>query len=348
VPVVMLTGSADHTKVREAQRLGAVGYLLKPIQPEALVLRLKEILARCQKAAPLPPLPKNILTVQKHDRVLLVESELPFLEFALSQLSAHCHVELATSAARALQVCVDAPPAAIFLGGPEDFAANALFVAQVRNHKDLSAVPIFALVPAERIELAHAQVGFDAVLPRTLDQEIWTASARLVIRRAPNTAIYLANALDATRECLASRVSTEVATLSGLNTHWLQRWLSARIDFDGPDAAWSLTLIACDASAGRIAKADPTAGAGPFTEALSVSALTSLALEAFEAIRGEGVRCLDTTPHCEIRTCTGAPPVADGVVSAEKWVLALQFEILVLVRLSERQTVADGQAPRAA
>jgi hypothetical protein len=185
------------------------------------------------------------------------------------------------------------------------------------------------------------------MLPRTLDESIWTAAADRILRRAPDTARYLEQAMDATRESLASKVSGEVSIIAGLNSRWVHRWLSARIDFGVPDVAWSLTLIASDTSAGRIARAEPAAGSGPFSEAVSVAALTSLAQEVFDALRGEGLQ-RHATPQCEIRTCIGPPPCEGGVVSAEKWVLALQSEILVMVRLSERREPARSQMRRPA
>jgi len=338
VPVVMLTGSADQTKVQQAHRLGVAGYLLKPIQPDALVRRLNELLALAQspETAPIPAAPRELLTLHKQDHVLLVERDVAYLDFAWRQLSTYCRVDLAISSVRALQACVEAPPTAIFLGCPEDFAANALFVAKVRNHPRLSAVPVYALVAPDRLTLAEAQVGFDAVLPRTLDEEIWKVAAPLVIRPAPEPAAHLERAMDAAREYLASRVTGEVATIAGLSTRWLQRWLSIRFDFSTPDGVWSLTCIASDTSGIRIARAEPAAGAGPFTEASAITSLTALALEAFEAIQRDRPAGLPATPHCEIQTCTGPPSAEDGVISAEKWVLALQSEILLLIRLSER------------
>ena len=344
IPVVMLTGSADQAQVQEAQRLEVAGYLLKPIQPQTLVLRLTEILARCAKATTAPAPQRDLLTLRKQDRVLLVETELPFLEVALGQLSGYCHVDLATTAARALQGCLDAPPAAIFLGGPEDFAANALFVANVRNHARVSAVPIYALVTPDRMELTEVHVGVDGVLPRTLDEALWTASAQAVLRKAPEPEKYLEKALNATREYIASRTTGEVATVSGLSSRWLQRWLSARIDFDGPDVGWSLWLITADTSAARLVRAEPAAGAPAISEANCVSALTALASAAFEPIRRDGTVCQDPVPQCEVQTCAGSPVMEDGVVSSDKWVLALQNEILVLVRISERPKGVHPQA----
>ncbi len=337
LPVVMLTGTSDEMKVREAVRLGVEAFLLKPIQPETLVRRLAEVLARASRANVPSQGEPDLLTLRRHDRVLLIEPEPTFLAFATDQLSKYCHVDQATSSVPGLQACLDAPPAAIFLGGMDAFSANALFLAKVRNHPRLRSVPIYALVPPERMAIMETQLGFDGVLPRTLDGDEWTASAGRLVRAAAEGAKYLDTALEATQRYLASILPGEVVRRSEVAWSGLRQLLSARIDFEAANTPWSLTLVTTTMSARRIALAEAPDRQDFASDERGVSVVVGLARAAFEAIRSEEhLEPRAGAPHCLLNTCL-SPRTPDDEVVGEELVLVLPKEVQVVVRLSERR-----------
>ncbi len=130
LPVIMLTGTADEQHVREAASLGVQDYMLKPVEPEALVLRLSEVLMRTTRG-PAAGVPAEVLTLEKHDRVLVIEPDPDLLRFLSNKLSEYCHVDRVSAPPASLQAHAQKPPVAVFLGGSLGSAPNAILPGQI-------------------------------------------------------------------------------------------------------------------------------------------------------------------------------------------------------------------------
>jgi len=62
IPVLLLTGAFEPFDQERALRVGADGYLAKPFEPETLIAKVKDLLARARPAGPAPPPQPPVVT----------------------------------------------------------------------------------------------------------------------------------------------------------------------------------------------------------------------------------------------------------------------------------------------
>ena len=229
LPVIMLTGTADEQHVREAASLGVQDYMLKPVEPEALVLRLSEVLMRTTRG-PAAGVPAEVLTLEKHDRVLVIEPDrnsCVSLEQALGILprgpglgaTGFAAGPCAEATGRGLPwrftgLCAERDSPWPNFASTRDCAASRSMAWSLPNG---STPP--------------ATCSTACILPRTLAEDVWAASVDSVITAAADGAAYLEIALDH-----ASRYLTSVAAGVVLRSRSRPRPGAARVvsrlDFD--------------------------------------------------------------------------------------------------------------------
>ena len=91
LPVVMLTTSADQSDLAESLRNGARGYLLKDMEPDALVSALQEI--KSGKTVVAPELTGALANLVKHGNTPeRRESMAPFNELTPREMEILCHL----------------------------------------------------------------------------------------------------------------------------------------------------------------------------------------------------------------------------------------------------------------
>jgi hypothetical protein len=151
-----------------------------------------------------------------------------------------------------------------------------------------------------------------------------------------DAAKYLETAIEHTVRAIASLGPGEVTRISNLRRENVIDWLSASVDFDADERPWRLTLVTPTTSARELAKRK--AGKDQLPEQPSTDVLRGFARSAVEAVVALDNRG-GRTPRiqCDITPCVGPPAATGEDVVGQEWVVVLQHEITVLVRLQERR-----------
>lgn len=332
LPVIMLTGIADETRVREALNLNVQGYMVKPVPAAAMVERLSEVLLQAA-AMRLTERGSGVLSLRRRDRVIIVDPDPDIQAFMARQFSSYCEVETRSSTIKLLRSCIEHPPAAICLGGASALTAHALLLTQLRTHRQLQDLAVFALVGEDK--MSAGCLGFDGVLPRTLNEHAWRTAARGLLR-ARNGAEFLETAVAATSSFI-SQENNGVTRTRQIDIPGVQEWLTAKLDFKAVDTLWTLTLITTSTSAERIERL-PSARQRLLPRARGGTAISSVASAVLRSIRNAGLQCDDSQSQYAVSERVG-PPATKGETIDEQWVVAPQYDVAVLVRLSERRAI---------
>ena len=162
LPVVMLTAERGETVVRRAVALGITDYLVKPLRPNRIGLRLARVLRSVEaNRGPQADADAGHVTLDTHLRVLVAEGDPDYRDFLMDFFRPRCEALQASSGAAALTLCLRTTPGLVFVGGELGIIDADAVVQKIRATTALTGTRVIATVPRSRIAETQARGAYD-------------------------------------------------------------------------------------------------------------------------------------------------------------------------------------------
>lgn len=175
-PVVMLTAERNESVVQQIIGLGVLDYMTKPLVPARIVERLRRVM-RWIAAEGEPGLDPAAAVGRRHaleagatGGVLIVDGDEGFRRFFAEVLGTRRPILQAETGARGFRTCLEANPAAVFIGTGLGVLNDAFLVRKIRSTPALRDSYLVAVVDAQEPATGRL-AGYDGRIVRTSTPE---------------------------------------------------------------------------------------------------------------------------------------------------------------------------------
>lgn len=335
-PVVVMTIVKNEEQVRQIVRLGISDYLAKPLKLGAVAARLNRLVKSFGALETVPQLPLgSMLDLDEHPPIMIADGDAEFRHFFTNLFTPQFVVASAESGARALKMCLAAPPRALFVGVDLGALGQDILVRKLRTLPQFNRTRIIAVAPSNLLPSIQQSAPYDGGMPRTFVPEVLQQNFdRLVGVRNPLeqlVAIYPAlrvNAISATEQVFAMILALEVMLQSaeqplpegieglrasvGIAVPREALELTVRLTASA-DAARQLATRLAAGERGRAADGEPSTALGEITTIIAARLHKGFAERGIQATCGapiaEVVHSVDEVAASDdrIRLTFGAP-----------------------------------------
>ena len=258
LPVVMISGAADESRVKRLKSLGVKGLVAKPLSLAVLRERLMPLIFQLGPTQPstTTPSPASRLNLHASSRVFVVGSDRAYGEFLHEQLGRVCKVTLYPTAMAALREAVTQPPHIVFVTSVDPLMSPAFFARAMR--REMRTPPKLVLCGPtddggelfdERLDGAPAP----PTLLRAVRSQLTDAGMTVVLMQAGSrvtTAI-----VESAREAIGTALGEPVLVLPDTPRRNLtdEPAIEASVQTRIGSHAWELTLLVTQTFALRLA-----------------------------------------------------------------------------------------------
>ena len=184
IPVVMMSAAREPGPVNRAIELGVTDYLLKPLDPAKVTSRLRTVVDRLAKLGKDLGDQGGQAEGDAKAPILIADGNADFRRFFATTMAGRTVYQAETGVA-ALQRCVEAKPAFVFVGGELGVLGPELLVRKLRATSDLAATRIFAIVPKQTLEQGPPPAQVDGVATRTFVPDDFRRQVDSLLRPKP-------------------------------------------------------------------------------------------------------------------------------------------------------------------
>jgi CheY-like chemotaxis protein len=220
LPILMVSGCADEEAVRAVIQLGVSGFLTKPLRAERVFDRIGQILR--EQSNPLDRAgaggKRSVPVPSPATSLMILDSDPEYRHFFINMLGARAPIVQAERGSQALAMCLEACPAAVFVGRDTGLLKPEAFVRKLRSTDSLSSIPVVGVLPAAALARGSASDLYDAVIPRTFVPEVFDLQLRGICERptafAELVALYpslTVNMLSATEQAFGMMAHCELS-----------------------------------------------------------------------------------------------------------------------------------------
>ncbi len=342
LPVVVMTGQPGEQDFLRAQDLGISGFVVKPFSAPDLRARLAPIIRPIQERETAGVREQTKLSLEPGHRVLLVDQSPELVAVAERVLSRICRVEIAPHEFAAIRVCLDAPPAALFVGATSDLISIDALAQKVRGATRLHPLPIVALAAATDMARLKESGLFDAVIVRSFTTDAFEQGLRAIVDDAARARLFFHPAspwLQETFELSSRRVGEQINVPVSLHAQrpaleGAVRWIASDVEVQGARFGWTIRLRCPLEVALDLAGASAGAASDEVSEATALAAATALTgaitAEWRDRARAQGLPCETNAPVTASQSCLGAGPDSDVPLHARRWITSGRREIAIL------------------
>ena len=168
LPVVMITGTAEESLIRDVMRLGVIDYIVKPIVTHDVLDRLSDVIKR------IPPTSLEEIKPR-------LDSNRPLVLMVVDQDQDFCHIFSSTfgrkhkvievpNGALALSLALKNQPDAIFLGDNLGAFSRRGVVRKIRELRSLQNLRVFAVADESTLNTVPSLI-YDGIIPKVLAPE---------------------------------------------------------------------------------------------------------------------------------------------------------------------------------
>lgn len=257
LPVVIITGTADHALARDVIRLGVSDFLAKPFKPEQLKLRLRRVTRALDHGAG-GQFGGGAAPSQTPDAVLVADGSSEFRYFVANALTPRRTVIQAATGTEALRICMATRPAIVLVGTDLGIFGSEMLVQRLRRDPALTDTRV-ALVPAADHPDAVDTSLVDGVLTRTFIAEAFAEEFETIFERSFDDkngpfALVHDTVVQATQQALGMMVHTDVHVVAGREGDATTGDVAGSVVLQIEDASSVQVALSCDAgTATRIA-----------------------------------------------------------------------------------------------
>lgn len=173
-PVVMMTIVKDEWQVRHLISLGIADYFAKPLKFNRVLERLTRLV---RTIGPTSQTPQEVAPgpfgLDAKAPLMLVDADPEYRHFFMSVLSSRFTIVPVDSGAKALRICLDSPPQALFVGGNIGVLGPVALVQKIRSLSRLDGMRIIAIAPGSQLAAVRRSAPFDGGVPRTFVPEVF-------------------------------------------------------------------------------------------------------------------------------------------------------------------------------
>jgi CheY-like chemotaxis protein len=178
LPVCFMTIDREEQLVQRAMALGVSDFILKPLNPDTVTARIRDILSGELDSAP----PRR-LDLEPRTRLIVVDQDDVFREFFVRHVAPRCNTTGCTSGVDALRACLRHVPDAIVISSNIGMLSRETLVTKLRALPTGMRTLCIAVVDGGS-DATRPPDGCDAVLVRTLDQATFWADFTRVVNTA--------------------------------------------------------------------------------------------------------------------------------------------------------------------
>lgn len=250
VPVIVLSGQADESRVFRTSQLGITAFIAKPFTIASLRQRLAPLIKSVTSAA-VEQGGHASLGLGPGQDALIVDRHSEFRAFFRERLHGVCRVDEAQDEAVATRMCIDSGCGAVFFGATADPVQVPAFRETL--HRAQRRIPrVIGVVPSMDLEGAHESHEYDHIVvrsfvPDTFDRSLYqvvdaTTRARLMFGDSSPAATALFDcARDKAETLLGNGVALDTAQAIPESP---DRWLAAAVELQAADLAWEVRVRA--------------------------------------------------------------------------------------------------------
>ncbi len=255
LPVVIITGTADHDLAREVIRLGVSDFLAKPFKPEQVKLRLRRVTRALDQGGGRQF--GGAAAAQAPDAVLVVDGSSEFRYFVANALTPRRTVVQAATGTEALRLCMATRPAIVLVGTDLGIFGPEMLVQRLRRDPALTDTRV-ALVPAADQPDAIDPSLVNGVLARTFVAEAFAEEFEKLFERsfadkAGPFALVQDTVVQATQQALGMMVHTDVHVVTGRRSDIVAGDVVGAVVLHIEDTTAIHAALSCDpATAARI------------------------------------------------------------------------------------------------
>ncbi|MBV9773490.1 MAG: response regulator, partial [Gemmatimonadetes bacterium] len=223
LPVVSVSANTERDLVMELIQLGLAGFLVKPLRPGETYRRLDVLFQRLKNTAPSGSAMHGPDGQARKQRLLLIDSDPNFREFARSLLDCHFEVLEASTGAVGLQLFNDFEPGLVCVSERLELLGAQRLLQMIRGVRSSFAPRIFLLSESGEAP-AIQQPLLDGVIRRSFIPDAFDRELRrtlLVGESAAATIVALlrgslrAELITATQQSIGVMTSQDVAVREG-------------------------------------------------------------------------------------------------------------------------------------
>lgn len=256
LPVVIITGTADHELAREVIRLGVSDFLAKPFKPEQVKLRLRRVTRALDQEGGRQF--GGTTAAQTPDAVLVADGSSEFRYFVANALTPRRTVVQAATGTEALRICMATRPSVVLVGTDLGIFGPEMLVQRLRRDPTLTDTRV-ALVPAPDQPGPIDRSLVHGVLTRTFVAEAFAEEFEKLFEqsfadKAGPFALVQDTVVQATQQALGMMVHTDVHLVPDRQGNFSAGDVVGSVVLHIEDTTTIHAALSCDAAtAGRIA-----------------------------------------------------------------------------------------------
>jgi len=346
VPVVVLSGQSDESRVIQASRLGIMAFLAKPFTIASLRERLSPLISSVMASAPNTRPPSQVLELSPSQRVLIVDSHPEFRSFFRERFREVCRVDEADDQSSATKLCIAVPHEAVFVGTTAEPVHVPAFRGALNRAGRLVAPRVIGVVPSADLEAARLTGTYDDVVVRSFVGDTFDRSLRHVIGEQTRARLFFGGSSESAAALFDfARTKVEsllphAVTVEGLRPfpRTADRWVSATVELQSTGLAWEVRARAPFASALDLAGARLDLQIDQVSEPQVLDVASLLATELADGLlahaRERGVEGKRGKPYVSLTRADALARTESARPGAGRWLLTPRHHPALVVQLA--------------
>ena len=170
LPVVVVSAIKDERGVADVIKLGITDYVTKPLRSDRIAARLARVLQASTGAA--DPERRLHASLEPGKPFMIVDGNGEFRHFFSSVMGPRNPVVEVASGVQALKLCLESPPAAVFVGPEIGALPPEALVRKLRETGKVAQTSLLGAWPKPLIEQLRQARLFDEVIARTFVPDV--------------------------------------------------------------------------------------------------------------------------------------------------------------------------------
>lgn len=287
LPVVMITGNADASRVTRLRELGVNDIVAKPVSLSVLRERLVPLLSRTALPSITPPRDSRLWPLRSSDRVLVVGDDAATARVIEAELGRVCSVTTVACHVTALRQITQRPPDAVFLTSANELVPPPLFAKAVRQSAAARS-RLYLCSSARALGSGMPMDGFDGQLPVATDALSFARAIRTYLTDGGMSRILLSThslpivpLAEITRALLEQGIGDAFRIQDGRPSghDYEERSVEVNAAFDVDGTAWHLLFLATQPTAIRHASRDFGGDVDTVSDSSAVGSVARLSAE---------------------------------------------------------------------
>ena len=349
LPVVSVSAATERNTVTKLIDLGISGFLVKPLKPDETYRRLDALFRSLRTLAPSPAGVASGVQATSRQKLLLIEQDPNFREFARPLLDTHFEVLEATTGAVGWRMFVEQEPSIVCMGENLQLLSTESLLGMIRAAEGRKPPRLFLL--SEDVERDGQEAGWDGLLRKSFVPDVFCREIRATLLASESVSAQIAslarNTLEgelitAAQQTLGVLTSREVTTLAETAVGELPWTIQATSRLVAADHSVTVLVGLCigetDAETlGSKILGQPTSLEEGAREAVT-ELVSTIAGRVCASLAGRGFPLEQQPPSVE----------AAATSLREDWELAVPFQTCADERFFVSLWVLDGETPRRA